>query len=74
MRDQWLLNNLQHGKRAVMRGQRNIQKKEEQIARLARQQRDSTHARSMLQTFRNSQKVHEEELARLEATIEREER
>jgi hypothetical protein len=72
MRDQWLLKNLWRAKRAVMRGERNIQKKEDQIARLARERRDSTHARSMLQTFRNSQKLHEEELARIEAAIERE--
>ena len=67
----WLqLQQLSRADRAVRRCRMHIQKKEERIAQLERHGLDTSRDRSLLQTWRQSQKLHEEDLASIQDDIQ----
>ena len=69
MPDRLQLQHLVRADRAVKRGRMHIQEKEERIARLERQGLATSRERSLLQTWRGSQKLHEADLTLIEADI-----
>jgi hypothetical protein len=67
----WLqLQHLSRADRAVRRCRMHIQEKEERIALLERHGADTSRERRELQIWRQSHKVHEEDLASIEADIQ----
>ena len=60
---------LARAQRAVERGRINIQKQLERIAQLERARGDTTRAETVFQTFRQTQRLHEQNLARIQSEI-----
>ena len=61
--------NLANAQRSVERGRINIRKQLERIAQLQHARCDTTQAETVLRTFRQTQRLHEENLMRIQSEI-----
>ena len=65
---------LARAERAVKRGRMHIQRQVERIAHLERIRGDTAQAQTVLQTFHQTHRLHEEDLARIQSEIKEDEK